>query len=48
MNIKSMNLCFTKLIEPASEIAEAFNRWENDAVNMPFRRIYLRLSNICC
>lgn len=32
------NLNFTKLIGPASEIAEAFNRWENDADLIPFTR----------
>ncbi|MDY0017052.1 MAG: GNAT family N-acetyltransferase [Candidatus Delongbacteria bacterium] len=38
MIIKSMNLYFKKLIVPASEIAEAFNRWENDAGLIPFTR----------
>lgn len=33
-----MNLKFTKLTEPTAEIAEAFNRWENDPGLIPLIR----------
>lgn len=33
-----MKIHFTKLIKPTPEIAEAFNRWENDASLIPFAR----------
>ena len=33
-----MDIHFTKLTEPSSEIAEAFSRWENDASLIPFAR----------
>lgn len=34
-----MNITFEKLIVPTPEIAEAFNRWENDPVLIPFIRV---------
>ncbi len=33
-----MNITFTKLTEPTPKIAEAFTRWENDPVLIPFMR----------
>lgn len=33
-----LNIHFTKLIEPTVEIAEAFNRWENDPDLIPLTR----------
>jgi len=33
-----LKIHFTKLIKPTPEIAEAFNRWENDASLIPFAR----------
>ena len=38
MSIKSMNLYLEKMIAPTAEIAEAFNRWENDTDLIPFTR----------
>ena len=37
-DINCMNVTFSKLIMPAQEIADAYNKWKNDPALIPFAR----------